>query len=141
MTVQEILQGKGRQVHTIRPSATLGDVVRELVAQNCGSLVVCDGDQLVGIITERDILRVCAAKLGDLDDLTVERFMTRKVITGQINDDLPTVMTAMTINRVRHLPILDGGRLAGLISIGDVVKRNLEALTVENHYLMNYIQS
>jgi CBS domain-containing protein len=116
-------------------------VVRELVAHNCGSLVVCENEQVVGIITERDILRACAAHSGKLDSLSVGQCMTRKLITGQLSDDLTAVMTVMTTSRVRHLPILQDGRLAGMISIGDVVKRHLEALTVENHYLMNYIQS
>lgn len=141
MTVQEVLRGKGSAVHAISPRATLGDVVRELVAHNCGSLVVCDGDNLVGIITERDILRACAAHAAELDTLKVEQFMTANLITGQITDDLNEVMGVMTTHRVRHLPIMQAGRLAGLISIGDVVKRHLDALTVENHYLMNYIQS
>jgi CBS domain-containing protein len=139
--VRDILSGKGRSVHSIRRSATLADVVESLVAHNCGSLVVCEGDELVGIITERDILRACAAHAGKLAALKVDEFMTHRVITGQVDDELNAVMSVMTVNRVRHLPIMEGGRLAGLISIGDVVKRHLDVLTVENNYLMNYIQS
>ena len=141
MKVRDILSGKGRVVYSIHRQATLADVVESLVAHNCGSLVVCDGETLVGIISERDILRACNSKSGELASLKVNDFMTRRVITGEIDDDITAVMSAMTVNRIRHLPIMEGGRLAGLISIGDVVKRHLDALTVENHYLMNYIQS
>ena len=141
MLLKEIIQSKGDLVHGIGPQATLDDVVQTLVENNCGSLVVCDGDRLAGIITERDILRVTAAKIGELHTLRVTDFMTSNLITGTPDLDINEAMDMMTHNRIRHLPILDGGRLVGLVSIGDLVKSHRHALTVENHQLMTYIQS
>ena len=141
MRLNEILNAKGSLVHTITPSATLADVVAKLVENNCGSLVVCEGDAMVGIITERDILRATAKRLGTLEQLTVKDFMTSSVITGLAEDTVEEIMGVMTTKRIRHLPILDSGRLAGMISIGDLVKAQHDQLCMENYYLKSYIQS
>lgn len=147
MTLREILSGKGTAVHTIHPDATLDQVVERLLRHNCGSLVVCESgptgqpDHMVGIITERDILRACAAGRGALASQRVSDFMTRQVITGTPADSVEDTMGLMTQRRVRHLPILVDGRLDGLISIGDVVKAQHHLMAVENQYLKNYIQS
>ncbi len=139
MKVHDILQTKGRSVHSISHDATLSNVVDTLVQHIVGSLVVCDGPKMVGIITERDILRACAAKQRPLDQLAVREHMSRDVITGTSEEDLAHIMGLMTSHRIRHLPIVDDGQLAGIISIGDVVKAQHDKLTVENHYLKNYI--
>ena len=142
MTLREILQSKGSNVHTISPQASLDDVVQKLVACNCGSLVVCDtdGGRMLGIITERDILRACAKHSGQpLAALRVGDAMTRDLATGTLNDSVEATMGLMTERRIRHLPIIEDGRLAGLVSIGDVVKIQYEQLSMENHYLKNYI--
>jgi CBS domain-containing protein len=144
MFVEDILRDKGHKVHNIPPQATLDDVVQSLVRHRCGSLVVCepeDDTRLVGIITERDILRACAERRCTLDQLKVSDFMTRKVVSGSPRDDLERIMGLMTENRVRHLPIVQEGRLLGLISIGDVVKYQHQQMAMENHYLKTYIQS
>ena len=148
MVLLEILRRKGSKVHSIAPTATLDEVVHKLVDNNCGSLVVCeessDGDgagTLVGIITERDILRTCATRRESLREVTVREVMSRELLTGTPNDSIEDTMGLMTERRIRHLPILVGGRLAGLISIGDVVKAHHDEVTMENHYLKSYIQS
>jgi CBS domain-containing protein len=147
MFIEDILREKGSRVFSIQPDATLDDVVQALVRHNCGSLLVCrendrcDGPDLVGIITERDILRSCAKHRCPLGELKVSDFMTRNVVTGSPRDDVEHIMGLMTEKRVRHLPILDEGRLLGLISIGDVVKFQHQQMAVENHYLKTYIQS
>lgn len=146
MTLQEILRVKGSRVHGIRVEATLDDVVQTLTEHNCGSLVVSErpGDspgKVVGIITERDILRACAARRGPLDSLKVADFMTRDMVTGTPSDSVEETMGLMTDRRIRHLPILDQGELVGLISIGDVVKALHDQAAMENHYLKSYIQS
>ncbi len=141
MNIREILEAKGSDVYSIEPSATLEEVVDRLVENNCGSLVVCEDEQLVGIITERDILRACAARKGTLEQLRVEDVMSVDLITGTPDDGVEDIMGLMTKNRIRHLPVLDDGRLAGMISIGDVVKAQHDRLTMENHYLKSYIQS
>jgi CBS domain-containing protein len=141
MQLKEILELKGDVVHTIGPRETLADVVRKLVAWNCGSLVVCDGDRMVGIITERDILRASADLSQPLEAVAVESRMTAEVVTGTPDDRVQDVMGLLTEKRIRHLPVLQDGRLVGMISIGDVVKAQHDRLTMENHYLKNYIQS
>ena len=141
MFVREILQIKGSRVFTIPSSANLSDVVTELTAHNCGSLVVCDGDQMIGIITERDILRACAGLHDSLKDIPLRPLMSRDVITASPMDKVGDVMGIMTEHRVRHLPVLEAGELAGLISIGDVVKAQHAELTTENQLLKEYIQS
>ena len=140
MNLQQILQHKGSTVYKTSPRATLADVVAQLVQYNIGSLVVCDGDNMVGIISERDILRTCASNGGRLGETLVEQCMTRRVITGSPTDEVETTMGQLTENRIRHLPVMDGDRLVGMISIGDVVKAHHDSLCLENHYLKSYLQ-
>jgi CBS domain-containing protein len=145
MTLREILHSKGHMVHTIGSTATLDDVVQKLVRQNCGSLVVVDGKsqaagQMIGIITERDILKASARHLGSLSSLKVGDVMTVDVATGSPNDSVEDTMGLMTEKRIRHLPVVEDGQLLGLVSIGDVVKTQHDRLTMENHYLKSYLQ-
>ena len=144
MTLQEILRTKGSEVQSIGPHATLKEVVRRLVGHNIGSLVICEGDdceraKLRGIITERDILRACAIYDERWVDVEVATVMTTDVLTGRPEDSVEDTMGTMTENRVRHLPIVADGRLLGIVSIGDIVKAQHHELTMENHYLKNYI--
>lgn len=148
MTLREILHAKGHLVHTIGRDDTLESVVQSLVKHNCGSLVVCDHDaksqrgksgRMVGIVTERDILKLCAAHKGPLSEITVESVMTRDVTTGTPDDSVEDTMGLLTDRRVRHLPIMEGGELVGMISIGDVVKAQHDRLSMENHYLKSYL--
>ena len=140
MRVYEILQSKGNTVFQISSDATLAYAVERLVKCNCGSLLVSEADSILGIITERDILKAIESEKRDLSNLLVCDFMTRKLITGHPSDDVGDIMGKMTTHRVRHLPIIDSGRLVGMISIGDVVKAQFDLLAVENHYLKVYIQ-
>ena len=141
MRVHEILKGKGDSVYQISPDATMAEAVDRLVKFNIGSLLVTNGESIVGIITERDVLKAIAGGTKALGDLVVENFMTKDLVTGNSNDEVAEIMGLMTSHRVRHLPIIDDDRLAGMISIGDVVKTQYELLAVENHYLRVYIQS
>jgi len=141
MRVQEILSRKGDSVYQISPDATLAEAVDRLVNFNIGSLLVSDGESIYGIITERDIMKVIADSQRTLKDVFVHEKMTREMVTGAPNDNVNDIMGKMTGRRVRHLPIMDNGRLAGMISIGDIVKAQYELLVVENHYLREYIQS
>ena len=142
MLIREILEVKGRQVVTCKPQETLSEVVDRLVAHNCGSLLVCDtAGSLVGIITERDILRASASVRGSLEGILVEQRMTPSPIVASPNDSVADTMGTMTDKRIRHLPVMDQGRLVGLISIGDIVKAQHDELCRENHYLKNYLQS
>jgi CBS domain-containing protein len=145
MLLREILQSKGTLVHTIDASDSLETVVQELVRHNCGSLVVYDSQSksrcMVGIITERDILRALASHHAALCDLRVSEAMTRNVVIGAPHDSIEDTMGLMTNRRIRHLPVIDDDELIGLISIGDIVKTQHDRLTMENHYLKNYLHS
>ena len=141
MNLQQILNVKGCNVHTVSPTASLTDAVALLVQNNCGSLVVCNGNEMVGIISERDILRACDSGNCSLGELLVEQFMTRDVYTGKPTDSIENTMGLMTEKRIRHLPIMNNDSLAGIISIGDIVKAQYDQLSLENHYLKSYIQS
>jgi CBS domain-containing protein len=144
MLLRDILRVKGSAVHTIEPDATLQQVVDRLVEKSCGSLVVCRVDrptEMIGIITERDILRACAAGFTPLEQHLVADHMTSEVLAGWLGQSVAETMGLMTHRRVRHMPVLDEtGALCGIISIGDVVKAQHDALCMENHYLKSYIQ-
>jgi CBS domain-containing protein len=140
MRVHEIIHRKGKIVYQILPSASLADVVDRLVEFNCGSLLVTEEEKVVGIITERDILKTINREKQSLSNLFVRDFMTRNLITGHSDEDVPSLMGKMTQHRIRHLPIIDDGKLSGMISIGDLVKAQFDELSCENHQLMSYIQ-
>ena len=140
MTLKDILDSKGDAVLTIGPDATLADVAQKLVEHNIGSLVVCRNDELVGIITERDLLHSWAQGNEDLTAVQVQRIMTAELVTASPADPVEKIMGLMTTKRIRHLPILSEGKLAGLVSIGDVVKAHLNHLAVENKFMKDYIQ-
>jgi CBS domain-containing protein len=148
MTLQDILHAKGSTVYSIEPHATLKQVVERLVEFGCGSLLVCaggvraghdDAGGLLGIITERDIVRACARRRGSIDQLRVAEVMSSDVITGHPGDSVEDTMGLMTERRMRHLPIVEDGRLVGLVSIGDVVKAQHALLATENQFLKSYI--
>ena len=144
MKLQEILMVKGNAVRSISPEATLQEVVRTLVEHRIGSLVVCrldstGGEELVGIITERDILRCCGAGNRPLTEIRVAEAMSTTLFTGTPDDEVEQVMGLMTTRRIRHLPVLSAGRLAGIISIGDVVKAQHDRLAMENRFMKDYI--
>jgi CBS domain-containing protein len=144
MKLYDILAIKGSTVHSISPEATLQDVVRALVEHRIGSLVVCRPDamgreELLGIITERDILHACVAGSRPLLEVKVVDMMTSSLVTGTPDDEVEVVMGLMTTRRIRHLPVLTEGRLAGMISIGDVVKAQHDRLAMENRFMKDYI--
>jgi CBS domain-containing protein len=141
MNLREILRDKGTLVHTIGPEATLQDAIQLLVERNCGSLVVTRDGHMIGIITERDVLRNAARHQESMLKLRVADCMTSEPITASPSDDIGGTMGLMTNHRIRHLPIIEDDRIVGIVSIGDIVKAQHHQLTVENHYLKNYIQS
>lgn len=141
MKIADILQDKGQTVHEIGPTNSLAEVVDSLVALNCGSLLVRENEEVVGIITERDILRTCAVEDRPLTDIQVREKMSTEMVIGKSSDSVSSVMGLLTEQRIRHLPIIDDGKLAGIISIGDVVKAQFNEVSTENHFLKNYIQS
>lgn len=140
MKIEEILRDKGRDVVTITESQSVLDAVQVLVDRNIGGLVVMEGQRPTGILTERDILRLTAATPAELGSISVGSVMTRDMITGGPQDQLAEVMDVMTENKIRHLPVLEGDRLAGIISIGDLVNACRVSAESENSHLRQYIQ-
>jgi CBS domain-containing protein len=146
MRLQDILSRKGAGVCMIAPEATADDAVAELVRYNIGSLMVCQfGDDgqprvVLGIITERDILRAQAAHRAPLEALLVANVMTTELVTARPSDSVEEAMRLMTEHRVRHLPIIADGQLAGMVSIGDIIKAQFDELVAENFYMRSYIQ-
>lgn len=140
MNIEEILRYKGRDVVTATESQTVLEVVRNLVAHNIGGVVVMDDDRVTGILTERDILRLTAKTPGELDSIEVGTAMTRVLITATPHDRLEDAMEVMTENKIRHLPVLDGDRLVGIVSIGDLVNACRRVAEQENSDLRQYIQ-
>ena len=140
MTVARILDDKGRDVFTTQPHRTLKEVVELLASKGVGAVVVSDASQSVlGIISERDVVRVLGRQGASALEDPVSRHMTPKVITVTRDDTIEHVMQTMTDGRFRHVPVVEGGRLIGIISIGDVVKRHVNALDSERQALREYI--
>jgi len=140
MNVNDILKAKGREVATIAPDATVADAVRLLHHRSIGALVVSgDGNRLDGIVSERDIVHALAERGATVLDMRVSELMTRRVVTCAPNDTIAELMGEMTRRRIRHLPVVDRGRLAGLVSIGDVVKNRLEEMEFETTSLRQFI--
>ncbi|HMK68388.1 MAG TPA: CBS domain-containing protein [Stellaceae bacterium] len=140
MNVETILKTKGATVVTIAPSATISEAVALLSRKRIGALVVStDGREPLGILSERDIVHGLGQRGASLLDAKVDELMTRSVITCAPQDRLADLMALMTERRIRHLPVLDGGRLAGVVSIGDVVKNRLDEMEWESSSLKTYI--
>jgi CBS domain-containing protein len=142
MTVNDILLHKGSQVITIEPAATLAAAVRMLAQRRIGALLVTGADhRIVGIISERDIVRVLDEKGTAVLGAPVAEVMTRRVVTCDRNETIAEIMERITSGKFRHVPVIDRGRLAGIVSIGDVVKARLSELEHEQDALREYIRT
>jgi CBS domain-containing protein len=140
MTVSIILAGKGRDVVTIEPNATLADAVKLLAEKRIGAVVILGADRrIVGILSERDIVRALAENGRNALDGPVSAAMTRKVSTCHERETISTIMERMTIGKFRHIPVADQGKLVGIVSIGDVVKHRLEQIEHEYQAMREYI--
>jgi CBS domain-containing protein len=140
MRVSDVLTSKGSgTVYTIRPEATMNDLLDMLAEHNVGALVVShDGSSMLGIVSERDVVR----KMRSFDEpgrATVEEIMTTDVQVCAPDDSFETLMAIMTEHRVRHVPVLDGESLVGVLSIGDAVKQRMDQLEFERDQLNNYV--
>lgn len=141
MEAKRILDSKGSHVVTIRPQATIKQAMGALIDNAVGALVVVDDkDAVVGIITERDIFRLAHAKECEIMDIPVSEVMTKEVIIVLPTDSVDYLRALITENRIRHLPVMDQGRLCGILSIGDVLRELTEAMHVEVHLLRDYIE-
>ena len=140
MIVNRILSLKGRDVATIEPGRSLSEAARILAERRIGALLIVDGQRpVVGIITERDIVRAIALHGAKALEEPVSRFMTEKVLTCTGETSINHVMELMTQQKFRHVPVVEGGRLSGIVSIGDVVKLRLEEVEAETQAIKEYI--
>ncbi len=140
MRVSDVLSSKGSTaIFTIRPEATMAELLDALAEHNVGALVVSnDGTTVLGIVSERDVVR----KLRDFDDprdITVEQIMTTDVRVCAPEDSFGSLMAIMTEHRIRHVPVLDGESLVGVLSIGDAVKHRMDQLQFERDQLNDYV--
>ena len=141
MKAREILETKGSRVVTCHEDDSLIDALAIFSANKIGSLLVVDShDKIQGIIAPRDILLVVLKNLDEIKNLKVNEIMTRNLIVATLDDDVDYIQAIMTENKIRHVPILEGSELKGLISIGDVVKAQIQEKEVENRYLKDYLE-
>lgn len=142
MRIESILRTKGSDVATIESEATVAQAAQRLSEVGVGALVVSDdGRHIIGILSERDIARGLAVHGPAVCDLRVDRLMTSEVATCAASDTVDDLMAVMTERRVRHLPVTENDLLAGIVSIGDVVKSRVRELEQENHTLHDYLEA
>ncbi len=140
MNVARILKEKGREVTTILPELKIKDVIGILAEMKIGAAVICEADlRVAGIISERDIVRILAANGPAVLDEPVSKFMTKEVLTCVERDTVHWLMEEMTARRFRHMPVVEGGRLTGIVSIGDVVKQRMALVELEAASMREYI--
>ena len=139
VAIWQLLNKKGGKVCSIRPDATVFDAVAEMADNDIGSLIVMDGDTLVGIITERHYARNVILKGRTSPATLVREIMERQVITVRPEQTVEECMALMTDKRVRHLPVIEGGKITGIVSIGDLVKSVIDeqkfVIDQLNHYI------
>jgi CBS domain-containing protein len=142
MTVSVILVHKGRDVVTIDPAESLAQAIRLLAEKRIGAAIVLGADRrIAGIISERDIVRALAARGAAVLDEPISGTMTRKVVTCNENETVASIMERMTAGKFRHVPVVDQGRLVGLVSIGDIVKHRVYEMERESVAMRDYIMT
>jgi CBS domain-containing protein len=139
MRIADVLRNKGTSVATITPETSVSGLLTELSVHNIGAMVVVSPDGLVGIVSERDVVRKLHEHGAALLTLPVSEIMTTFVATCSPNDTVDHLNALMTNKRVRHIPVLENDRLVGIVSIGDVVKQRMQELETEQQQLQDYI--
>jgi len=139
MRIADILRSKGSTVATVTETTTVTGLLAELATGNIGAMVVIGSEGVVGIVSERDVVRTLHEHGPDLLRRSVADIMSSAVVTCGLEDRVDDLAALMTNNRVRHVPVLDSGRLVGIVSIGDVVKNRMEELQDERQQLQAYI--
>jgi len=138
-TIRQLLEAKGRQVHSVAPDARVFDALKLMADKAVGALVVLTDGKVVGIISERDYARKVILLGKSSHDIPVREIMTAAVITVNSAETVEACMALMTAHRVRHLPVLDDGRLSGIVSIGDLVKEVIAEQQQTIQQLESYI--
>jgi CBS domain-containing protein len=141
MTVRSILDSKGHQVLSVEPDAKLAAAVKILGEKKIGAVLVMSQGRIEGILSERDIVRVLSERGAHVLEEPVNGVMTRKVVSCRQSDTVAGIMEMMTLGKFRHLPVVEDGKVVGLISIGDIVKRRVHEYETEQEALQNYIKT
>lgn len=141
MTIAAILQGKGHDTITVGADTSVADAAKLLAGKRIGAMPVMQGDQVVGIFSERDILYCMAREGAAVLDRSVAELMTTPAVAVPSGETVLGALALMTRRRIRHLPVVDGGRLVGVVSIGDLVKYRIERIETEANAMRAYIQS
>jgi CBS domain-containing protein len=141
MIVARILKDKGRDVVTASPDALMEEVTRLLTDNHVGSLVICDNDSLVGVISERDVVRALSTNGAAILQEPASQHMTKDVFTCTEQDTVHHLMEVMTERRFRHIPVVENEKLVGIVSIGDVVKLRLAVIEMEAESMRDYIKT
>jgi CBS domain-containing protein len=139
MRIADVLRNKGSAVATISPDTSVTELLAGMAERNIGAMVVVGSEGVMGIVSERDVVRRLNERGTDLLGLPVSEIMTTLVVTCAPGDAVDDLTTLMTENRVRHVPVIENGELAGIVSIGDVVKTRMEELQSEQEQLQTYI--
>jgi len=140
MTVAHILKGKGRDIFSLAPDHTIGEAARTLADKRIGAVLITKKDgSLAGILSERDVVRSLAKGGADALGHPVSQHMTVKVETAREIDTIPFLMEKMTAGKFRHMPVVEGGKVVGIVSIGDVVKFRLAEMEAETQAMRDYI--
>jgi CBS domain-containing protein len=139
MRIADVLRNKGASVATITPETSVSGLLTELSVHNIGAMVVVSPDGVKGIVSERDVVRALQTRGAELLRLPVSEIMTTFVATCTPNDTVDSLSALMTTKRVRHIPVMENGRLTGIVSIGDVVKTRMEELEAQQEQLQAYI--
>ena len=141
MTVRAILDTKGHQIQSVEPEATLSAAIKILAERKIGAVLVMSKGRIEGILSERDIVRALADRGAAVLDEPVSAVMTRKVVSCRQSDTVAAIMEMMTLGKFRHLPVIEDGRVVGLISIGDIVKWRVGEYEAEQAALRDYIKT
>ncbi len=141
MTIAAILSSKGSEVATIGAQDLVRVVVETLGGRRIGALPVVDGERIVGIISERDVIYCLRSHGADVLDWPVSRVMTAPAITAEPSTPVLSALALMTERRIRHLPVVESGEIRGIVSIGDLVKHRIERIEAEAEAMRAYIQS
>ena len=141
MTVRAILDSKGHQIQSVEPDTKLSAAIKLLGEKKIGAVLAMSGGRIEGILSERDIVRVLAERGAEALDEPVSNVMTRKVVSCRPSDTVAALMEMMTIGKFRHLPVVEEGKVVGIISIGDIVKWRVREYETEQEALRDYIKT
>jgi len=141
MTIASVLQGKGSAIETIAGDATVFDAVRRLGEKRIGALPVVDGGPIAGIMSERDVIYCLRSHGPEVLECPMSRIMSSPAVTIDSATEVLVALALMTQRRIRHLPVVDGGEIRGIVSIGDLVKHRMERIEAEAEAMRDYIQS